>query len=244
MIETTLKKLGLSDKEVKVYLTSLSIGPASVRQIAQKAEINRGTTYDILKSLQDRGLVSYYHKDKHQYFIAEDPSTLHDALEHQQQQLEKTKTEIDDIIPELRSLYDNAGAKPIVKYYEGVIGVKTILRDVIESCKKNSKHYHVFSSSTIKPFLYDAYRNFTKDRIAAGIRVQSVSIGPGGQTMGLDERKWLTKQESAPTYTLLYENKIAMISVNSDKKPIGVIIEDKNIYKTQKMFFEFIWKKI
>ena len=61
---------------------------------------------------------------------------------------------------------------------------------------------------------------------------------------GLDERRWLTKKESTPTYTLIYDNKVAMISVDAENKPLGVIIEDKNIYQTQKMIFEFIWDKL
>ena len=77
-----------------------------------------------------------------------------------------------------------------------------------------------------------------------GIKVQTISIGPGGQTLGLDERKWLTKSDSAPTYTLIYEDKVAMISLGVDSKPIGVIVEDKNIYQTQKMLFDFIWAKL
>lgn len=244
MIEETLKKIGLSDKEISVYLTSLQLGPAPVRKIAEKANVNRGTTYDILKALQKLGLVSYFHKDKHQYFIADDPKTLHNAIKQKQQQLEKTKGEISQIIPELRSLHNNAGDKPVVKYYEGALGIKTILKDVIESCRKGGKNYYVYSSSTIKPLLYTAHKTFNRDRLSHNIHVQTISIGPGGKTVGLDERKWLTKEKGTPTYTLIYNNKIAMVSVTKDNESIGVIIEDKNIFETQKMLFEFLWQTL
>ena len=59
MIQNILAKLGLSEKEAKVYVTCLEIGPASVRSIAQAAGVNRGTTYDIIRSLQQRGLAAY-----------------------------------------------------------------------------------------------------------------------------------------------------------------------------------------
>jgi len=245
MIEETLQKIGLSDKEIKIYLSCLKLGPSPVRKIAEDAEINRGTTYDILRSLIELGLASYYHKDKNQYFIAEDPSKLKDALVLKQEQLEKTKEEIDKIIPELKSIYNKAGAKPVVKYYEGYSGLKLILQDVINSFPNDStKEYYVYSSSTIKEYLYNVYPEFSDERIKQGIKVKVVSIGPGGEMRGLDERKWLTKKESAPTYTLIYSGKVAMISVDNKQKPIGVIIEDKNIYQTQKMIFEFIWGKL
>ena len=245
MLENILKKIGLSEKEIKVYLASLKLGPAPARKIAQVAEINRGTTYDILKSLIELGLVSYLHQDKHQNFIAEDPAKLKDALEKKQQDLEKTKIEIDQVIPQLKSIYNLSGEKPVAKFYEGDAGVKTILQDVLATAgKSQTKEYYVYSSATVKKYLYQVYPNFSKDRVAGGVKVKVISIGPGGQTVGLDERKWLSQEAGAPTYTLIYGGKIAMIAVNSDNRPIGILIEDKNIFQTQKMIFEFTWSKL
>ncbi|HLC89682.1 MAG TPA: TrmB family transcriptional regulator, partial [Patescibacteria group bacterium] len=104
--------------------------------------------------------------------------------------------------------------------------------------------YYVYSSATVKKYLYQVYPNFSKDRVAGSIKVKVISIGPGGQTVGLDERKWLSQEAGAPTYTLIYGGKIAMIAVNSDNRPIGILIEDKNIFQTQKMIFEFTWSKL
>jgi len=245
MIENTLKKLGLSEKEINVYLSCLKLGPSPVRKIAFSAEINRGTAYDILKALIELGLVSYYHQDKHQYFTAEDPSRLNAALEKRQQELIEVKGEVADIIPQLKSIFEQSGSKPVMKLYDGSSGLKIILQDVISCCQaSNEKNYYVFSSSAIKKNLYEAYLDFSDDRIRAGISVKVISIGPGGQTLGLDERRWLTEKDSAPTYTLIYAGKVAMISLDNTQKPIGVIIKDNNLYQTQKMIFEFIWDKI
>jgi hypothetical protein len=37
---------------------------------------------------------------------------------------------------------------------------------------------------------------------------------------------------------------MAIISIDADSKPIGVIIEDRNIYLTQKMIFDSLWEKL
>ena len=87
--ETLLKKFGLSDKEIAVYEALIELGPSPVRLIAQKSKVNRGTTYDILKSLLDTGLVTYFNKQTHQYFSAEPPEKLISALSDKQQQLEQ-----------------------------------------------------------------------------------------------------------------------------------------------------------
>ncbi len=245
MVERILEKIGLNEKEIKIYLSCLRLGPSSVRNIAQESEINRGTTYDILKNLKEMGLVSYYHKDKNQYFIAEDPKKIEDVLEQKKKQLVETKKEIEKIIPELKSIYNNAKNKPVAKFYEGYSGIKLILHDVLHTLRDSGeKEYYVYSSSEIKDYLYNVYPQFSADRIKEDIKVKVVSIGPGGEMRGLDERKWLTKEESTPTYTLIYSGKVAMISIDKNQRPIGVIVEDVNIYQTQKMIFDFVWEKL
>ena len=90
-IEHILKDLGLKDKDIVIYLTLLQLGPSPVRVLALKANINRGTTYDILRSLVEQGLVSYYDKQSHQYFAAEPPAKLLLALKDKQSRLEVIK---------------------------------------------------------------------------------------------------------------------------------------------------------
>jgi|SRR3989338_3792212 len=245
MIDKTLEQLGLNVKEVSIYTTSLRLGPSSVRKIAAEAGINRGTTYDILKSLARQGLVSYYHQHKHQYFIAEDPEKLNDLVEEKYHKMLETRGRIQAIIPQLKSIHNNARGKPIVKFYEGHNGAKTILQDVIDTCKQdNIKEYYVYSSSVIRNFIYKLYPNFSNDRVEAGIKVKVIAIGPGGEKRGLDERKWLTQEERVAAYTILYDGNIAMISLNSDGKPMGVVIKDKNFYEAQKLVFDFTWSKL
>src|SRR5579872_3888651 len=105
-IQTILKNYGLNDKEIAVYLALIDLGPSPVRVIGQKAGVNRGTTYDILKELMQQGLVTYYHKRTKQYFAAEPPETIIHALESKQDQLEQIKKEVKQSLPELQSIFE------------------------------------------------------------------------------------------------------------------------------------------
>lgn len=247
-ITSVLKHFGLSDKEIKVYLTCLGLGPQPVRKIAYDTKISRGTCYDILKNLINLGLVSYYLKDKNKYFIAENPIKLKEVLKDKKRNLERVEDELSQIIPELESIYDDAGPKPKVKFYEGFKGVKTVLLDLLETLEKfkDNKEYYVYSAANIRKYLYKDFPHFTKERIKRGIRVKVLAIGSGGSRRGLDERKWISKRNFVhfPTYTLIYADRLAMISVNSEGRPISIIIEDKGIAQTQKFLFEYIWESI
>lgn len=50
----TLQQYGLSEKEAKVYLTTLQLGSAPGSSIARNAGENRATVYTLLKELQKR----------------------------------------------------------------------------------------------------------------------------------------------------------------------------------------------
>jgi len=100
-MEEVLATLGLNEKAVQVYLASLKLGPSPVRAIALEAGTNRGTTYDLLKELIAEGLVSYFHKEKRQYFIAEDPQKLTALVARRRQKLDDTAEALDAVIPQL-----------------------------------------------------------------------------------------------------------------------------------------------
>lgn len=249
MIVENLLQFGLNEKEISVYLSLISSGPAPVRLVAKQAGVNRGTTYDILKNLIELGLVSYYKQygkeDKRQYFVAEPPQKLLDAIEGKKRNLETVKVQITKVIPELESLYEKSGARPVVKYYEGNSGIRTILEDVLGTVTtQEDKSYYVYSSSDIREYLHKAYPKYTDDRIKRQIKVKVIAIGRGGELSGLDERKWLSEKESSPTYVLIYSGKLAMISVDATGKPVGVIVEDQGLYQTQVMIFQHLWQTI
>jgi sugar-specific transcriptional regulator TrmB len=99
-----LKKLGLDEKEIKIYLKLLEYGTISVRRLAELVKLNRGTTYDILKHLQKIGLVSYYYQEKKQHFAAKDPEKLLEIPKNRTQEIKEIKNGILELIPELKSI--------------------------------------------------------------------------------------------------------------------------------------------
>ncbi len=242
-----LKDFGLSDKEISVYLALVALGPSPVRLVGEKAEINRGTTYDILRSLQDLGLVSFFDKEAKQYFMAEDPEKLITALDERKKNIDKVKSELNEHLPELRALFQISGDKPRVSLYEGMDGVRQILEDVLDVMDEvNPSEYYVYSSAGLRGNVYEAMPDFSNRRIKRGISVKTLALGNGGQTVGLDERKWLPTggKEFKSTYEIIYGNRVAHISLDVGQNPVGVIIQNSGIYETQKFIFNSLWEKI
>ncbi|MEY8263036.1 MAG: helix-turn-helix domain-containing protein, partial [Bermanella sp.] len=67
---STLTHLGLSQREIAIYQSLLELGPSSIRDLAQKSAVNRGSTYETLKVLVSKGIVNYLPKGKRRVFQA------------------------------------------------------------------------------------------------------------------------------------------------------------------------------
>src|SRR3989338_7203140 len=250
-IEVILKNFGLSEKEVAVYLALIELGPSAVRTLSERAKVNRGTTYDILKSLINMGIVSYYNKESKQYFVAERPETLLSAIDKKQEDLGEVRSHVKESLPLLKTLFEKQGGKPAVKLYEGMSGIRHILEDVLESMDKTEeKTYYVYSSATVRKNVYLAMKDFSDKRIWKKIKVRTIAFGEGGKLVGLDERRWMPmpemkgKEALRPTYEIIYGGKVAHMSLDNGENPVGVVIENEEIYQTQKLIFEYNWKNL
>lgn len=242
---SVLKKLGLSDKQIAVYVALLTLGSGSVRTIGVAAKVNRGTTYDILRALVADGLVSYIHKDKKQFFIIESPAQLTNLIKKQNAQLEISAAELAEAMPEFLSVHKRGGEKPVVRYFEGKAGIRALLTDILAVMSAEKiKQYFVYSSSSVRDELRACYPQFSHDRISKKIWVKAIAVGDGGSTHGLDERKWLSKTEGSPTYTLVYAGHVAHVAKDAGGLLVGVIIQNQAMYESQRQIFEALWARL
>jgi sugar-specific transcriptional regulator TrmB len=248
-IQVILKNFGLSEKEIAVYLALIELGPSSVREISAKSKVNRGTSYDILKSLITLGIVSYYNKEAKQYFMAEEPEKLLAAIDQKQEDLLEVRKNVEESLPLIKTLFEKQGGKPVVKFYEGSKGVRKIFEDVLDEVSLAAdKTYYLYSSATAqhRKNVYGSMPDFSEKRIKKGIKVKIISLGEGGQLAGLDERKQMpvNSKDLKATHEIIYAGKVAHISIDSSQEPVGVVIQNEEIYNMQKMIFEFNWSKL
>src|SRR3989344_4562656 len=119
LYEKELQALGLSEKEAKVYLAALVLGPDTVQNIAKKAGINRPTAYLQIESLKEKGILSEVEKDKKVLYMAESPDRLSSLLNTYEKELAFKKAELERVMPSLLESFNKAGERPKVRFFEG-----------------------------------------------------------------------------------------------------------------------------
>jgi sugar-specific transcriptional regulator TrmB len=229
MKEEILKSLGLSDKEIKIYLASLQLGSSLVQNIANFAGLNRTSAYDLLKSLEQKGFVSYTIQSGKRFYQATKPIKIIDMLKEREDLVKK-------ILPELNSLSETIGVKPNIEVYTGKEGIKSILEGIL----KEAKSFSAIASKDQLSKLFEFYfPHFVERRKKNKIRVRIIS-----EVLPLDKtapHKLIKKK--IKTATWLYNGKIAMISLD-EKEPIGILINEKNFYETHQMMFDLLWENL
>lgn len=246
-VQELLHELGFAETDAETYWTLLNLETVSIRRVAQQSGINRGTTYEAIKRLQSAGLVNARRSGQREYYSAESPERIYDLIRDRRKELWHAQQSAQRLIPELLAKKAMPQGRSLVRYYEDDEGVVSILRDVLRTCAKlDVPEYYAYSSRPMRQYLYRKFPEFTERRIREGITVKVIAVGEGGDPAAISERKWIQEPSEAgvSSYTLIYDSKIANISMSSDFAPYGVVVEDPGAAAMQKLLFERLWKAI
>ena len=89
-----LRDIGLTEKEIEVYMILLDIGSSPVNKIYEKTGIQRRNIYDLLNKLIGKGLVSYIVENKKKYFQPKNPENLLKFIDEEKEKLEQKKASL------------------------------------------------------------------------------------------------------------------------------------------------------
>jgi len=100
-ITQTLKKLGLNDKEIRVYLTLLKSGKTKPSVLANLTKLKRASLYHIAKGLLAKGLIAEDFAGKTLQFVPLPPESLEQILEQSKRELDEKENLIKKAISEI-----------------------------------------------------------------------------------------------------------------------------------------------
>lgn len=127
-----LRRIGLDEREAEVYLALLPLKVARASAIAKASKQSRSHTYLVLRSLEEKGLVSEIERGKVLHFVAEPPKRLLSYVQDREEELHDLKPIIEGSLSLLSSLTRPLVGKPRVTLLSGIEGMKQIYRDVLQ----------------------------------------------------------------------------------------------------------------
>lgn len=241
MDRSALENLGLTANETTIYLALLELGKSQINRIADRTGLHRRTIYDCLTRLEDKGLAGFITENKTRYFSAVDPRKLLDFLREKEESIKEQENKINDIIPELFSMFQAAKSDVEVSVYKGKQGLKTIMEDII---REGQKEWLSLTSAGKGPEILPYYLpRFHKRRIKEGIKlkiIESIGIKRGKELekMKLTELRYAPVKYLAPISIWVYGSKTAFMLWDVG---VGILIDSKETAESFRTHFNILW---
>lgn len=238
---------GLTQVQAEILDFLIKNGEFKAREIAAKIRRPRGVVYKGLEELVEMGLAERIDKaGQVSRFRPEHPARLEKVFASKEKELERQKRLFAQTLPEMVSAYNLSLNKPGVRFYEGEEGIKKVLFDTLKS---KTEVYTFTDSQAVRENLKEINEEYVKKRERAGIKKKIIAPESARQYFK-DYNRELTAVRFLPedyypfrSGMQIYDNKISYQTLTPENK-IAVLIEDKNIYRLHKLFFEYIWKNL
>lgn len=236
-LKEILKRLGMTNNEVEVYLTLLNRGELSVNEIGNKSGLHRQVCYDALDRLLEKGFVSYITKNSKKFFKALNPEKILDYLEEKKQ-------EVNSILPELNTLFKTEKEETNVEVIKGKMVFRTIYNDIFKIMKKtrepmyamgvDEKRYMDLDEVGITQYIAKLRREKLKEKLLS--KESATVFFEGSQS----EYRLLPDHLFNPNTTHIYGDTIAILIWGN---PLyGIIIQSKQVADANRKYFEILWK--
>lgn len=240
-LEKKLEETGLTSNESKTFLALLGMGSVKATDIVKKTGLHRGNVYDSLERLIEKGLVGYITKNNIKYFQASDPEKIITLLDAREEEIEKQRKEIQDIIPTLAEI-SHMGKKEDAQIYRGKQGIRLMHKDMLKIAK--GEELIIFGAEgRLRGVMGKDYttwldnsklKNKIKVRILFGKNVMNPKFLPNFDV------RYVAEKFTSPATTLVYGDKIS-ITIYID--PVLVIVVDsKELAESYRNYFELMWR--
>ena len=228
--EKVLENLGFSPNEIKVYLTLNHVGSKTAGKISKLSKIDRSSCQNSLKSLQEKGLVSYVLIGKVKWFQVAGPRRLLDYVKEQEESIK-------EILPILQENHKRAKIEGQVRLFKGIKGIKSVFLDIIRTGKDNFVFGSEGQFSEKMPefaLQFDRMKKENKIKTKNLIRKDRSELDKK-----TSEYRYAPGISESPAVTNIYGDKVAIIIWTDE--PEAILIENPATARAYKSYFDFMW---
>lgn len=247
-ITELLKDLGLTDKEILLYLICMQNPETDVDLLVAKSGLKRPTTYYVVRRLIQKGLISESRGNGRLIFKAASIEGLQEFTRREAKKLESYSDEIASI-SNLFPVYNPADSKADVERFIGVDGIKSSIEKAL-FCK--SREWLIVAPASHNNFFGQFDRRywdyFMDTREKRGIKARSLWEYETKLSRNLEIKDLLARRprflpkELKGTFQsimIVFDDKALFIT--SLKEKSAVIITSDELSTMMKAFFEGLW---
>lgn len=239
MFTQALRAFGFDDKQARVYLAGLELGPTTVLELSRRTRLARTTLYPILEDLRRRGYFRLGKTKRGSVYAAEPPSVL-------ERQLQERAAAFTAALPQLVALRGTVHEGAGVSLYEGSEGFRQLWQKLFRS---GVKEYRILTSAVgltefvKEPYLVD---RIIAERVRRGIRSKQLIVDSllarkivAKDRDELRESRLLPRGTVLPATILIFGEEVAFVTTRRENTMI--LIASGETAVTLRALFDALW---
>jgi sugar-specific transcriptional regulator TrmB len=243
-----LKKIGLSEGEIKVYKAVLELGATTLNSIHEKVRIDRRNIYDILNKLIERGLISYFDENGKRTFRVSNPNKLISYIEEKKSNLDSIKKEVEKIIPEVQEIFNSKKEETFAEIFKGPEGMKAVWDDMLNYPEIRWIASGMYVPNRFPAFWDDWNRRRMRKKVGSYHLFRSDKKEELAARKGFDKNK-ITDWKFLPSefsgnaaVTVIYGDKVVLQLLGEEIQVF--VIKSKELAENYKKYHKYLWDKV
>jgi sugar-specific transcriptional regulator TrmB len=240
-----LRKIGLTDGEIKVYSALVELGKAPIFKIMKNSRVSSSKVYLILDKLIQKGFVSFGIENGTKNFEITNPNAVLDYVNKKKEELNGFNKDFESIIAQIMASKGSFKLES-AQVYTGVKGIGAAFENLLEEMQKGEEYYFFsitpdeLTSKNMDLF----FKNYHNKRIEKGVSVKGI-VHPLLSKSFLKEvlhKDYSIKhyELTLPTGAIIGKNRV-IISLWGEQNICYEIIS-KRVAEKYRLFFEKIWE--
>jgi len=242
-IKELLENLGLSQKEITIYLACLELGESSIVSIKKKVNLPRTTVFRALEEIEEKGLIEIIETGKRRIYFPYPPKKIAQILSSKAENLKDQAENFKEMLPELNQLYAFSPFQPKVRMLVGQ-EIKQVYEEILAS--PIEEFMYLGETNKILSILSKRYLNdFVKRKVQKQIWTKSLRVVKEEDSFfdpqkGLRKVRYLPEGFKAPANIYIYHNNVAIITTANEN--FALVVTSKEYAETMKSWFNGLWK--
>jgi predicted transcriptional regulator len=240
-IEKTLASIGLTDKEIAVYLALLRIGQGTGYEVTQESGLKKSTVYFTLEELRKKNLITKVPQTGKVIYRPKSPRDLIHTL-HQR------VINMEHILPHLLAMTPPMSQKPKMLYFEGVSGFEEAL-SIFAKINQGKEVVGFFAyHNNPHPEYFQLLANHYSRLFNQGTHVRGVTpnhpsvrafVGSLSKFAPLCSLKFIPFDRYNPQSSL--EVSGSMVAILDADREQNILIDNEVIANMIRCIFELVW---
>jgi sugar-specific transcriptional regulator TrmB len=240
-LETLLNEFGLNNYEKSAYRVLFNAQRASASEIASKSKVPQAKIYEVLKSLERRGLISQELSKTKTYVLNNPESTFAGILEQKESHVKGLKSKVDAVVELFEAI------NPAIKgeHVKIVYGRENVLETIDRQFKSTKAFYYATAGFKTND---SGLREEVKKMIDRGVSVcfigsidsRNIWLAEKWQKTGV-EVKHSAELDKRVRFSVL-DKKFASLTLK-DEEYTTIVTNSQPIVLTLLDLFQWYWNK-